>query len=224
MEKLNIALVDDCPTDLFVLSRHLNETGNFNLVLVAMNGADFMTKLEREKPDIDLLLIDLRMPILNGIETIKILTKSKISFKILLISHAFYSSALNELQENGIRNYCRKSITTILATIPLVMKGTSIYKDLDQLKNWEELSHDKALKGQDEGYWRNDLSPTDLKIIRLLAKGKNAKEIAAVLGYEASSIEKYRTNLLKTLELKNACHLVSWGFTHGLMNGTDVFC
>lgn len=223
MKKLNIAIVDDCPADLFVLSKELNETGDFNLVMMAMNGSDFIKKFEKEKPELDLLLLDLHMPVLNGIDTIKILKTMKINFKILVISHGFYTVASQELHENGIIHYCRKNTASILATIPSVMQGTNVYKDRELTRNWEELSLNTSLKSKDEGYWRDTLGPVDLKIIKLIANGLNAKEISKLLGYEASSIEKYRTNMLRALEVKNIAHLTAWGFTHGVLIGSDIF-
>ncbi len=223
MKKLNIALVDDCPTDIFNLKMGLLRTGDYNLVLVAMNGSDFLKKLEKDKPELDLLLIDLRMPVLNGIETIKLLNKQKINFKILVISHGFYSSASQELQENGIIHYCQKNIESILKIIPSVLEGTSAYRDRELTKSWEQQSQNSPLRVKDDAYWRDYIGPVDIKIIKLIAKGKNAKQIANSLGYEPSSIEKYRTNMLNILEVNNAAHLVSWGFSHGILDASDVF-
>ena len=223
MKMLNLAIVDDSTTDLYILSSNFKKIDYIKIKMMALNGADFIAKLENEKPDLDLLLIDLRMPVLNGIDTIKILNQMKINFKIIAMSHGYYSSALVELQQLGVKHYCQKNFETILENIPKVMEGSNIYNDLGAYKLWENLSQKGQLKVQDEGYWRKLLSPVDLRIIKCLARGLNSQEVSALLGYEPSSIDKYRTNLLRTLNLKNSVHLNSWGFANGILNPSDVF-
>jgi hypothetical protein len=54
--------------------------------------------------------------------------------------------------------------------------------------------------------------------------GDNSQVIAEALGYETSSIEKYRGTILKALDLKNSQQLTAWAFSHGLINASFVFC
>jgi hypothetical protein len=54
--------------------------------------------------------------------------------------------------------------------------------------------------------------------------GENSQVIAEALGYETSSIEKYRGTILKALDLKNSQQLTAWAFSHGLINASYVFC
>ena len=89
MKMLNLAIVDDSTTDLYILSSNFKKIDYIKIKMMALNGADFIAKLENEKPDLDLLLIDLRMPVLNGIDTIKILNQMKINFKIIAMSHGY---------------------------------------------------------------------------------------------------------------------------------------
>lgn len=218
MKTLNIALVDDSATDLFILSEGFKKYENFKIKLIARNGADFIQKLDAEKPKIDLLLIDLNMPVLNGINTIRLLQNKTIDFKILPMSHGYYHSTLKELQQIGVKQYCQKDIVKIIEIIPKVMIGDSVFNDINPLKNWEEQSKKSGLRFKDEASWREVLTPVHIKMIKQISFGLNSQEISSNLGYEASSIEKYRTNLLRQLGLKNTADLIRWGFVNGVLN------
>jgi DNA-binding CsgD family transcriptional regulator len=65
---------------------------------------------------------------------------------------------------------------------------------------------------------RIQLKALEVEIIRHLADGLNTTETAAVMRMEPSSIETYRTRLLKKLHRKNSCHLVAWAFRRGLFD------
>jgi DNA-binding CsgD family transcriptional regulator len=68
------------------------------------------------------------------------------------------------------------------------------------------------------------LSPLHKSIISLIAEGKNSNEIGDILGYETSSIEKYRTVILRELELKNTQVLITFAMSNGIISPTGLFC
>jgi DNA-binding NarL/FixJ family response regulator len=94
---------------------------------------------------------------------------------------------------------------------------------MEDFKIWEQLSEKLGLKQKDESRWRHHLSPIELKIIRFICKGYNSKEIALKMGYETSSIEKYRGLIVKALELRGSGQLVSWAFAQGIVTPSSIF-
>lgn len=220
---LKTVIVDDNPFDLISIQDALVTSGHYSIVDAFLNGADFLQALQEKQLDLDLLVIDYRMPILSGLDTLKILSTLKVNFKVLMVSHGYYKSLFSEMKLLGYKNYCRKEPSSYLHAIPKVMRNIKIYSDFDDFSVWEQLSEKLALKNKDESRWRNDLSPTELKIIRFICKGYNSKEIASKLGYETSSIEKYRGLIVKALELRSSGQLVSWAFAHGIVTSTSVF-
>jgi DNA-binding NarL/FixJ family response regulator len=223
MKNFKTVIVDDNPFDLVSIQDELLRTGTGEVVGVFLNGADFLQALQERDLVFDLLVLDYRMPILGGLDTLKVLSTMKLNFKVLMVSHGFYRNLYTEMQSLGFRNYCRKDAKSYLSAIPKVMSGVSVHKSLDDFKSWERKSESLGLKTKDEIRWRKDLSPTEIKIIRFISKGYNSKEIASILGYETSSIEKYRGLIVKSLELRSSSQLVSWAFANGLVNSSFVF-
>lgn len=223
MKNLRTVVVDDNPFDLLSIQDALLLNGHYSNENTYLNGSDFLNALQEKNLEFDLLIIDYRMPILSGIDTLRILSTQSINFKVLMVSHGFYQHVFNDLSQLGFRNYCRKKPDTIIESIPRVMAGVNIYQDLESLKNWERLSEKNALRLKDESHWRSELTPTEIKLIRLMCKGFSSKEIAAKMGYEPSSIEKYRGLLVRALDLRSSGQLVSWAFTQGIVTPSSIF-
>ncbi len=223
MRNPRTVIVDDSPFDLLSIQDELTATALYDVVDSFLNGADFLQALQERKLDFDLLIMDYRMPILSGLDTLKIISTLNVNFKILMVSHGYYKNLYQEMQSLGYRNYCRKEPTSYLNAIPKLLRDVSIYSDIKDFNIWEQLSEKFALKQKDESKWRNHLSPIELKIIRFICKGYNSKEIALKLGYETSSIEKYRGLIVKALELRSSGQLVSWAFAQGIVTPSSVF-
>ncbi len=223
MSNFRTVIVDDSPFDLLSIQEELTTNSQFDVVDSFLNGADFLQALQEKKLDFDLLIMDYRMPILSGLDTLKIISTLEINFKVLMVSHGYYKSLYQEMQLLGYRNYCRKEPSSYLNAIPKLMRGVSIYSDMEDFKIWEQLSEKLGLKQKDESRWRYHLSPIELKIIRFICKGYNSKEIALRMGYETSSIEKYRGLIVKALELRGSGQLVSWAFAQGIVTPSSVF-
>ncbi len=218
MKKIKIALVDDSPFDLQILRDAFQKSTHIDLCYTFMNGSDFLQYLSENTLDIDVAVIDYNMPILNGLETFKNLSINKVNFKLLLTSHAYHPQAMKELTKIDTQNYCMKTPETLQTALLRIMDNKNVYDSPSSLHAWETLSKTDALAAKDEFSWRTFLSPLEKKIIKLISLGWCSAEIGRMLGYQASSIEKYRGYILKNLGIKNAQQLSSWAITSGLVS------
>ncbi|MDZ4668394.1 MAG: response regulator [bacterium] len=225
MRAIKIVLVEDCPIDRAILTKSFQETNWLELVNSFMTGADFLTYYNDNDIDFELAIIDYRMPVLNGMDAFRSMNAKNQKIKLLLVSHGFYSQVIKELMSLGTQNYCRKTSETILHIIPLIMAGTPIWSTGDvNSADWETTSIQDSLKQKDESAWVYQISPLEKKIVCLLAKGHNSENIAIKLGYETSSIEKYRGIILKNLHLHNAQQLVAYALSNGVISSSHLFC
>jgi DNA-binding NarL/FixJ family response regulator len=224
MTPIKIVLVEDNATDRTVLVKSFQESGWIEVVHTFMTGIDFINYFSENKIDFEVAIIDYRMPFLNGLDTIRNFHHKNRGTKMLLVSHGYYSQLMSDLYILGIQNYCRKSPEIILSILPLVISGQSIYKNSTKDITWEALSNKDMLRQLDESHWTKRLSPLEKKIIRLLASGKNSEIIGRILGYETSSIEKYRGNIIKNLNLSNSQQLVAFAISHGIVSPSSLFC
>jgi DNA-binding NarL/FixJ family response regulator len=123
----------------------------------------------------------------------------------------------------GTQNYCQKNGQIILKALPKLIEGRNIYTDPTPVRQWDELTKSTSLALKDESSWLGLLSPLDKKIIRLVCLGLNSIQIANILNYETSSIEKYRCLILKNLQLKNSQQLAAWAFSNELITSSFLF-
>jgi DNA-binding NarL/FixJ family response regulator len=224
MKTIRIALVEDNPTDMATLMHDFDRKGEIEVVHTFMAGSDFLNHFYENPIDFDALVIDYRLPHLNGLETCRNVIAKNSSFKHLLVSHGYYGNVMKEMMSMGSQNYCQKTGDVIHQLLPRIMEGKVTYEDPSQIHHWDGITRSSSLQTKDESYWAGNLSPLEKKIIRYVCEGHNSQVIAEALGYETSSIEKYRGSILKALDLKNSQLLTAWAFSHGITNGSIVFC
>ena len=121
MRNPRTVIVDDSPFDLLSIQDELTATALYDVVDSFLNGADFLQALQERKLDFDLLIMDYRMPILSGLDTLKIISTLNVNFKILMVSHGYYKNLYQEMQLLGYRNYCRKEPSSYLNAIPKLL-------------------------------------------------------------------------------------------------------
>jgi DNA-binding NarL/FixJ family response regulator len=216
--------VEDNPTDADILINDFARSGEVVVSHHFMTGIDFLNHISEHAIDFDVLIIDYRLPLLNGLETCRNIIAKNLSFKHLLVSHGYYNNVMKDLMAMGSQNYCQKNAEIIKQLLPRIIAGKVTYEDNSLIQNWEGHSRRAFLQKKDESYWAENISPLEKKIIRYVCMGENSQVIAEALGYETSSIEKYRGTILKALDLKNSQQLTAWAFSHGLINASFVFC
>ncbi len=218
MKKIRIALVDDNAFDLQILRDAFQKSDCVEVCYTFMNGSDLLQYLSENTLDIDVAVIDYHMPILNGLETFKNLSINKMGFKLLLTSHAYNANAMKELTKLESQNYCMKSPEHIQTALRRIVEGRNVYDSVASIQAWESLSKSDGLSEKDEYSWRSFLTPLEKKIIKLISLGWCSAEIGKMLGYQASSIEKYRGYILKNLGVKNSQQLSAWAIASGLVS------
>jgi DNA-binding NarL/FixJ family response regulator len=223
MKKITIALLEDNPTDMSNLINSFSHSNSIDVKYTFLNGSDFLHFLDHKTLEIDIAIIDFRMPVLNGLETYRNLIAKNVKFKLLLVSHGYYSHVMKEIMNMGTQNYCQKNGQIILKALSKLIEGRNIYADPSPVHQWDELTKSSSLALKDESSWLGLVSPLDKKIIRLVCLGLNSIQIATILNYETSSIEKYRCLILKNLCLKNSQQLAAWAFSNELITSSFLF-
>lgn len=224
MKTIRIVLVEDNPTDTATLMNDFSRNNEILVVHNFMTGIDFLNHISENPIDFDALVIDYRLPLLNGLETCRNIIAKNAPFKHLLVSHGYYNHVMKDLMGMGSQNYCQKSSDIIHELLPRIMDGKVTYEDSAHIQYWDGQTRLASLQKKDDSYWAGNISPLEKKIIRYVCMGENSQVIAEALGYETSSIEKYRGSILKALDLKNSQQLTAWAFSHGLVNASFVFC
>ncbi|GAB2998364.1 response regulator transcription factor [uncultured Cyclobacterium sp.] len=202
MNKYKIAIVDDHQLFRDGIDSLLSMQENFEVVISAENGKDFLMKLKSGiQPD--LLLLDLTMPEMNGFEVLNKLKKNYPKIKTIAISMHDDGNYIMQSIRGGAYGYLLKNTDAeeLLLAIDTVLNGNKYFnKDISQ-----RMINIMSL----EGVSPKRLSPKEMQILGLIAEGQTTKEIAHKLIISTRTVETHRNNMMKKLDVKNTPELIN---------------
>ena len=199
---MTVFVADDHPLLLKGLVDELKDH-NYDVVGMADNGASALEKIMQLNPCVALL--DLEMPLLNGLEVIQKCTNSKLDTKFVILTSHKERFFIHKAKALNISGYILKDepFIEVHKCIQSVCKGIPYFSlAFSEVVNNEILPQQKKIKL---------LSPSELTIVRFVAQGKSSKEIAEMLCLSARTVEKHRTNIIAKLDLpKETNSLFNW--------------
>ena len=189
---------------------------DFNIVCEAGDGRDAIQCVEEHQPD--LILMDLSMPRMNGLEAIKEIKKrSRATMVIALTVHKSEEYILATLQA-GADGYVLKDTThaELVSAIRHVLSGKRYLSPGVSEKVIEGYLEEKRIV-KTRTAW-DTLTKREREILKLIAEGYKNKEIADYLCVSLKTVEKHRTNLMKKLDIHNVATLTAFAMEKGLVN------
>ncbi len=206
---IRVIIADD--QEMFVegLTAILNSYEQITLLKYAKNGIELLQLLEKTTPD--LVLLDINMPEMNGINTLYYLRKKYPVLKVVILSTHSSHEFVTNLRKLGIDGYILKNTSgkELVHAIEQVVAGTPYYSP----KIKEML--DKTTSTKEERYFI--LSDQEIKIIKLLAMGLTTQTIAEKIFISPSTVDTHRKNVLAKLQLKNTPELIKYAVNAGLV-------
>jgi DNA-binding NarL/FixJ family response regulator len=197
MRTIKIAMADDHPIFRKGLVDILKTEPTFQVEFEGNNGLELYNYINTNP--IDICLIDIEMPVLNGLETVKKIIEANIETKICILTGHQDDFLVKELMALGIDGFVLKqtSADEIITSIQEVMKGNKyIAKDI-KFKS-EELNKTKAeIENK-----LIELSKKELDILKLIMRNKSSKDISDMLFISQKTVENHRSNICSKLDLK----------------------
>lgn len=182
-----------------------------DLIFVADNGIQLLNWLETQRPDI--VLMDIRMPEMDGIETTKTIREKYPALKIIAFTEFDYEENIVEMNKAGVKSFVAKSeAQELVRAIKIVSEGGVYFPDEVAEILQKYIKRTTTLEDNDLINYNKlkfDLSPQERKLIQLLIQGKTSKEIALQLNLTVKTISTYRERLLKKTNTKNVAELLS---------------
>ncbi|MDQ3021722.1 MAG: response regulator transcription factor [Bacteroidota bacterium] len=205
-KKIRIIIVDDHPIFRNGLKQIIEDEEDIELIDEAADGEKALEIINKKKPDIAVLDID--MPKKTGLEVLKELNKNKNSVKIIFLTMYKEENVFNEAMDLGIKGYVLKesAVDDICASIRLVANDD--YAISPVISNFlvKRLSLNQSFKKNNPSI--NDLTPSERKVLRLISQNKTTKEIADELFISYKTVKTHRTNISKKLNLQGSLNLV----------------
>ncbi len=215
MEKpfINVMIVDDHEIFRNGLKMAVGRLKYAHVSAEADNGLDFITQIEKKRPDI--VLMDIEMPVMNGIDaTGKAMTMYP-DLKIIALTMYKDDAYIQSMLEAGARGFLIKNITKDILdrAIQAVYHGKTYYSE----ELWDYFT--KKVTAQEEDEEKNlNLTPRENEILQLLAEGLTNKEIANKLFLSERTVVGHKTNLLSKTNCKNTVSLLAFAIKSGLIH------
>ncbi|GAB3661080.1 response regulator transcription factor [Echinicola sediminis] len=222
---IKIALADDEALFRGVLGKMLGAAGEFQVVFDVGNGLDLLSLLEKgDKEQFpDIVLMDLKMPEMNGVEATRVLTKKYPDLKVIaLTSHQGKAFILNMLNL-GAAGYITKSSSPeemIEVILEVAKKGFFYSNEILQIINGDfHHQHKKnRLSPLDPGF----ITTREKEILLLICQQFKTQEIADKLFLSERTVEGHRNNLLSKTNSKNVVGLIVYGLQYGIIDLSDL--
>ena len=210
MAKPKVLLADDHAIVVEGLQRLL--ASEFDLVGVARNGVEMVDLSASKKPDI--VVADVSMPLLNGIDALRKMRRQGDNTRVVFLTmHPDVTSATRAL-EAGASGYVLKHAASdeLVTAIRDALAGRRFVSPALRSPAVEE----RLLRGQGKTTGI-ELTPRQQEVLQLLAEGKSAKEIGAILGISPRTAETHKYKLMDDLGLATTAELVHYAVRHGLV-------
>ncbi len=221
MKNIQIAITDDDDLIVKLLEDYLNHCENFKVVFTAFNGEDLIEKLN--KPDAllpDVLLLDLKMKGMNGIETMEYLKNHFPLIKIIVISSFYQDSFLGFMFKTGASAFLPKGITpSHLQEIIKTVNSSSIYFTSEQT---ELIRKQVSEKNPRPTLFTTELSTREIEVLKLICLQNTAKEISNILFISPKTVEGHKNNIFIKTGAKNIAGLVIYAIQNNILNIDEI--
>lgn len=211
-DKVKILIADDHPIMREGLKLVLEEHPEFKVVKEAQNGKDALDALLKE--DFDIVTLDIEMPIMGGFDVVRNIIKLKINTKVIFLTMYKDEHIFNEAIELGALGYVLKenAVTDIIDCVKSVMNGQHyISPVLSNLILKRDRSNNELTKNNPS---INDLTKTELTILKMISAGKTSKEISEELFISYKTVENHRANIAKKLDLHGTHSLIKFAISN----------
>lgn len=200
--EVSIVIADDHPLLLKGLEDHLGRCGYSN-ISSASDGCKAKELILNHNPE--LAILDIDMPCMTGIEVARDCRSSDSNTKIILLSYLKDPEFILQAKDANISGYLIKedALMDLERCIRSVMRGELFYSL--QLREVDVSQMNMTMQSL------NELTPSELKILRLISTGNSSREIKDLLGVSQRTVEKHRSNIIHKLNLSSqAFSLTQW--------------
>ena len=192
----NIAIADDHRLILSGIRNIILDNNLGNIIGEVNNGLQMLQLLQNKKPN--LVILDVNMPELNGVQTAKKITEMYPNISILMLSQYENIQLIKELKSIGVKGYLSKNfeIDQLIDSIETIKQGREYFPSFTQ--EYLSLNKDKI-----------NLTSREIEVLSLIALGEKSKEIACQLFLSQYTVDTHRKNLMRKLDVNSVSGLLN---------------
>ncbi|NVK18306.1 MAG: response regulator transcription factor [Methylocystaceae bacterium] len=204
--KIRVILVDDHPLVLDGIRARIEEDEIIEVIAEGSNGEDALSLAKEHKPDV--IVMDISMPVLNGIEAAEKFSADLPDIKILMLTMHDNREYITKVLKAGARGYILKDVSSneMIAAIKAVHDGKTYYSSgVTDLLLTEGSKKEVPLTDREK------------TILCLLAEGSSNKHVARELDISVRTVETHRRNIKRKLDVKTSAGLVKYAIESGIV-------
>ena len=210
--KPRILLADDHSLVVAGLSKLLEK--DFEIAGVASNGRELVELAEQRRPD--LILLDISMPLLNGIEATRQICKTIPKAKVVVLTQQTGKEYVQVALQAGAHGYVvKQSAPTELVTALREVLAGRFY--ITRLVIPKEVASLLDVGGNPLEWFAGKLTPRQREVLQLVGEGKSGKEIADILQISVKTVEFHKAKLMDQLGLHTTAELTRYAIEHGII-------
>jgi DNA-binding NarL/FixJ family response regulator len=214
MKPLRILIADDHELFRRGVAAELTQVPGWVVAAEATNGRDAVAMAASLKPDI--VVLDLTMPELNGLEAARQIILANPAARILILTAHESEQLVREVLSAGAKGYVLKSDAgrTLVTALQALLEGGSFFTS-----NVARMVLDGYLRGESrEAVPAQTLSAREREIVQLLAEGNSNKDIARVLNISVKTAETHRSNVMRKMGFDSLAELVRYAIRNNFID------
>lgn len=215
MSEIRVLLGDDHTVLRQGLRRILEDQREWRIVAEAGDGREAVRQAIELTPDVAVL--DIGMPLLNGIEATRQIVRRAPSVRILILSMHSDQAYVTQAVQAGARGYLLKDSAgaELIEAIRAVAAGKTFFSPTVAQVVFDDYVRSLTDRGITDRY--DALSEREREVLQLVAEGRSSKEIADVLSISPATVETHRTHVLQKLGLRNTAEVVRFAARRGIV-------
>lgn len=184
----------------------------------AADGREALEKTQKLKPDV--VILDIGMPSLNGLEATRQILKLNPQTKILILTLHDSDQVVREVLNAGARGFLLKSDAArdLVAAVEALRRDKTYFTSKVAAMVLEGFLKNGTPSAVPAPPTRGRLTPREREIVQLLAEGKSTKEVAVALGLSVKTAETHRSNIMRKLELHSVSDLVLYAVRNNIVH------
>lgn len=214
--RIRIALAEDHQLVRQGMVSLLQDEEDFNVVFDVSNGSELLDAIQNQEEgqEVEIILLDLNMPVISGQQALKIITEKHPEIKVIVVSSHYSEEFIWEAVKLGARGFLPKN-----SDIEEVVKAIRSVDKLDYYFD-DKLSKESFQKiAQQDSFSKRTLNPLlserEIEVLKLVCEGKKIKEISDILFIGIKTVETHRRNLYEKIECKNIAGMMAYALKNG---------
>jgi two-component system nitrate/nitrite response regulator NarL len=220
-EPIRILLADDHPHAREGMRTIVSAMADFLIVGEACSGEEALVMTEQLLPE--LILMDINMPGMGGLEAVKQIKSAHPIVKIIMVTASDDASHLFEALKKGAQGYLLKNLNPAawreyLRAVALDEAPLNPELALSILREFADRKGEGTARAREHETATNGVTPREREILQEVAKGQTNREVAVSLGLSEHTVKNHLKNILQKLHLDNRVQLTRYAYEHGMVD------